>query len=426
MGEISGLTYVLVFVLIGMSAYFSASETAFATVNKVRLKNLMAEGNKKAERVYEIAQDYDRTLSAILIGNNVVNIASASLGTLIFTYWFGDMGVGLSTLVMTIFVLIFGEILPKTFAKENAEAFTMATASILFVLIKVLSPLIWIFVKMKNAVANMGKSNSEKKPTVTEQELKYIIEESQSEGVLEEQESLLVQSALDFDETTLEQVLTPRVDVVAISIDEKIENIKALFFYEGYSRIPVYANSVDSIIGVVHNKDFLKAYIEHKDFDLKSIVQEVVYVPPKKRISELLKDLQKLKSHMAIVVDEYGGTIGIITLEDIIEELVGDIWDESDEEEIDLLKVDENIYHVSGDLNPVDFFERVNYSYNDRDIVDVSNSFAGWILETLEKIPDVGEYFEWQTLNIEVLEVLENRILKVKITINEDVEKDND
>ncbi len=426
MGEISGLTYVLVIILIGMSAYFSASETAFATVNKVRLKNLIADGNKKAQLVYDIASDYDRALSAILIGNNVVNIASASLGTLIFTNLFGASGVWISTIAMTIVVLIFGEILPKTFAKENAESFTMATASILNVLIKVLAPLIWVFVKMKNAVSNIGKKNDDKKPTVTEQELKYIIEESRSEGVLEAQESQLVRSALDFDETTLEEVLTPRVDVVAIDVKENIENIKALFFYEGYSRIPVYSTSVDSIIGVIHNKDFLKAYIEDKNFDLKSIVQEVIFVPPKKRISELLKDLQRLKSHMAIVVDEYGGTIGIITLEDIIEELVGDIWDESDEEEIDLQIINESTYHVSGDLNPIDFFERIDYTYNERDLSDVSNSFAGFILETLGIIPDVGENFDWKNLNIEVLEVFENRILKVKVTINEDLEEDDE
>ncbi len=424
MDEVSPILYVLLIVCVGLSAFFSGSETAFATVNKIRMKNLASEGNKKASKVIKIAEDYDRTLSAILIGNNIVNIASASIGTVIFTQFLGTTnGPWVSTLAMTIIVLIFGEITPKSLAKENAEKFTLAVVNVLDMMIKVLSPLVFIFVKLKNL---FGGNNDNSQPTVTEQELKYLIEESESEGVLEEQESELVKSALDFDETTVDEVLTPRVDVIAIDINEDPEKIKELFFEEGYSRLPVYSGNIDTILGVIHNKDFFRAYLEDKNINLNDIIQKTVYVPPKKRISELMQELQKLKSHMAIVTDQYGGTIGVITLEDIIEQLVGDIWDESDEEEIDITKVSDDKYQVSADMNVEDFFDEIDFEYRDSDLEEIPSTFAGWALETFERIPEHGDSFDYKNLTITVLEVFDQRIIKLEIKVNPKIEDDNE
>lgn len=423
MDEVSPILYVLLIVCVGLSAFFSGSETAFATVNKIRMKNLASEGNKKASKVIKIAEDYDRTLSAILIGNNIVNIASASIGTVIFTQFLGTTnGPWVSTLAMTIIVLIFGEITPKSLAKENAEKFTLAVVNVLDIMIKCLSPLVFIFVKFKNL---FGGNNDNSQPTVTEQELKYLIEESESEGVLEEQESELVKSALDFDETTVDEVLTPRVDVIAIDINEDPEKIKELFFEEGYSRLPVYNGNIDTILGVIHNKDFFRAYLEDKNINLNDIIQKTVYVPPKKRISELMQELQKLKSHMAIVTDQYGGTIGVITLEDIIEQLVGDIWDESDEEEIDITKVSDDKYQVSADMNVEDFFDEIDFEYRDSDLEEIPSTFAGWALETFERIPEHGDSFDYKNLTITVLEVFDQRIIKLEIKVNPKIEDDN-
>ncbi|MBC8611163.1 HlyC/CorC family transporter [Massilimaliae timonensis] len=393
-----------------MSAFFSGTETAFATVNRIRMKNIAAAGNKKANKVIRIADEYDRALSALLIGNNIVNIASASIGTVIFTTWFGPSGAGISTLVMTIVVLIFGEILPKTYAKQNAESLALRVVNILDFFIKLFSPLIFLFLKLTSLVTRNGETT----PSVTEQELKFIIEESENEGVLEQQESELVQSALDFDEITVEEILTPRVDVVAVEEQEDPERVKSLFFEEGYSRLPVYSGSIDHVVGVVHNKDFFRAYVQNQQVSLNEIMQNTVYVPPKKLISELMKELQRLKSHMAIVTDQYGGTIGIITLEDIIEELVGEIWDESDEEETPVVKLSENRYQVSGDLDPEDFFDEIDYDYPEQDFEEL-NSFAGWALETLERIPEPGASFTYRDMEILVKEVTDQRIVTLEV-----------
>ena len=410
MGDIPPLIFVLLVFLIAMSAFFSGTETAVATVNRIRMKNIAAAGNKKANKVIRIADEYDRALSALLIGNNIVNIASASIGTVIFTTWFGPSGAGISTLVMTIVVLIFGEILPKTYAKQNAESLALRVVNILDFFIKLFSPLIFLFLKLTSLVTRNGETT----PSVTEQELKFIIEESENEGVLEQQESELVQSALDFDEITVEEILTPRVDVVAVEEQEDPERVKSLFFEEGYSRLPVYSGSIDHVVGVVHNKDFFRAYVQNQQVSLNEIMQNTVYVPPKKLISELMKELQRLKSHMAIVTDQYGGTIGIITLEDIIEELVGEIWDESDEEETPVVKLSENRYQVSGDLDPEDFFDEIDYDYPEQDFEEL-NSFAGWALETLERIPEPGASFTYRDMEILVKEVTDQRIVTLEV-----------
>ncbi len=419
MADSSTAQYIIIIILVLLSGFFSATETAFSSVNKIRIRNYVNSGDKRAIKVLKIIENYDKALSAILIGNNIVNIASASLGTIIFTNMFGANGVGIATIVMTIIVLIFGEILPKTFAKENAEKFSLFVVNILSFTMFILSPVVYIFVSLKNIIYKLFIKEKKSKPSVTEQELKYIIEEIQDEGVLEKQEGELVQSALDFDEITANEILTPRVDIIAIDINDNIEKIKDIFITQKYSRIPVFEKSIDNIIGILHEKEFFKFYIENKENknqNLSNLIQKTIYIPPKKKISELLKELQKEKLHLAVVSDEYGGTQGIITLEDILEELVGEIWDEADEIEQSIIKISDSSYKVSADMNIYDMFEKLDIISNDFE--STSNTVSGWILETFEKIPKEGEFFEYKNIKVTIKTLEEQRIIDVIIDIN--------
>ena len=406
---------IIIIVLILISGFFSSTETAFSSVNKIRLRNYLKNGNKKAKKALNIIENYDNALSAILIGNNIVNIASASISTVLFTHFFGDAGIAISTLIITILVLIFGEIIPKSIAKEHPESFTLATSSILSVIMVVLYPFIKIFVGLKNIFVKIFINKSDIQPSVTEQELKFIIQEIKEEGVLEEQEGELVQSALDFDEITVGEIFTPRVDIIAIDHDLSTENILSLFIEEKYSRIPVYKNTIDNIIGVLHERDFFTKYIKEKTVDIKSILQKTIYLPQQKKISEALKELQKQKLHMAVISDHYGGTLGIVTLEDILEELVGEIWDEADEVELDIVEISEKIFQVNGDMNIYDMIETLCKDISD--FFTASNTVSGWVLEKFEKIPNEGDFFEFKNIKVTVKTVEEQRIIDLIIEV---------
>ena len=405
--------YILLVVLIAMSAFFSASETAFSSVNKIRLKNYASDGNRKAERALKIAEDFDRMLSAILIGNNIVNIASASIGTVIFTKMMGPAGAAVSTVVMTVLVLIFGEILPKSYAKQNSEKVTMNFSAPLNVIMVVLTPLVWIFTKLQSIVKS--KKGEEDTPSVTQEELKFIIEEIEDEGVLQEQESELLQSALEFQDITVDEILTPRVDLVAADVNDSIEEIKALFMEHRYSRIPIYEKTVDSIIGVLWERDFFRELINGNEIDVSKLIRKTVFVPEKQRISALMHELQKSKIHMAVVTDSYGGTVGIVTLEDIVEELVGEIWDEKDEVVETVKKLSDNEYIVDADLNIFDMLEELELEL--KDFEPESNTVGGWVLEEMKKIPEQGESFEYEMLTVTIEEVGEKRVEKVKVKV---------
>ena len=409
-----GYLILVLVVLVLLSAFFSASETAISTINRIRMRNLADEGNKKAQKAIQMADNYDRTLSTILVGNNIVNIAFASLSTMLFTSWFGVSGVGIATLVSTVVVLVFGEVLPKSLAKEFADSFALAVSYPLYYIMILLTPIVYIFIGIKKGVMRIFKPQK-KQVSVTEQELKYIIEEIEVEGVLEKQESELVRSALDFDEITADEILTPRVDVVSAEVGESIETIKDLFVEEHFSRIPIYENSIDNVIGVLYSKDFFTAYIKGTDFSIRDMLQSVIFIPPKKKISELFSELQKSKSHLAIVTDQYGGNMGIVTLEDILEELVGEIWDEYDEDERDFVPLDENTFEISGDLRVSDLIEELNI--DGLTIETSSNSVGGWALERLGHIPKAGESFTNGILKVTVKEVIENRIMRLTVQI---------
>lgn len=398
-----------------LSAFFSATETAFSSLNKIRLKNYANSGDKRAIKALKISENFDAALSAVLIGNNIVNIAAASIGTVTFVSWLGSTGVGISTIVLTIVILIFGEVMPKSIAKENPENFALAVAGVLDILIKVFTPLIWLLMKIKKVFTPKSKQKNQQ-PTLTEEELKFIIEEIEDEGVLNEHESELVQSALEFNDTTVSEVLTPRVDVVAIDIAESPEKIKDIFFKKGFSRIPVYEKTIDNIIGIINEKDFLREYIKNKDVDVKPLLQQTIFVPPKKHIAELLKEIQREKIHIAVVTDQYGGTLGIVTLEDVLEELVGEIWDESDEVVHQITKLSPTSYRVNAEINVYDMFE-----YLELDGIEYegqSQSVGGWALEMFEKIPKKNDSFTYKNLLFIVEGVIDQRITTFIVKIN--------
>lgn len=412
--------YILVVILVALSAMFSGTETAFSSANRIRLKNLVNEGNKRAKLALEITDNFDKMLTAVLIGNNIVNIASASIGTVICTQWFGASGPAWSTLIMTLVVLSFGEILPKSFAKEHAEGVALRMAFPLHVLIKVFSPLVWFFTGLKKVVT---RKPVESTPSVTEEELKYIIEEIEDEGVLESNESELVQSALDFDETSVDEIITHRVDMDAVEVNKPLDELKELFYNSTHSRIPVYEKKIDNIIGIVHQRDFFKALLKNGTVDLRDIMQEVFFVPTTLKISELMQEFQKRKCHVAIVTDQYGGVVGLATFEDILEELVGDIWDESDEVEQEFVKIDDSHYQVNGDMYLRDFFEEVDYEPDD-DFEYSANTVGGFVLELFEHIPVKEEKIEYGRFHFTVKDVEEQRILSVDVVVDPDTEED--
>ena len=399
-----------------MSALFSSMETAFSTVNKIRLKHQAANGSKKAERALKIAENFDKALTTILVGNNIVNILSSALGTVIFTELFGAAGVAVATAVMTILVLIFGEIMPKSFAKQHAESCALAFSGLLGAIMWLLTPISAIFAQLQKAMAKLSKS--EDAPNFTEDELKYIINEIEDQGVLEEQESELVKSALEFDETTIEQILVPRVKVVAIERSDDPDEIMEIFIRDRYTRLPVYDKSIDNIVGLINEKDFfaLKFRSDGKPINIEDIIQKALYVSEMKLISEVLYEMQRTKIHMAIVKDQYGGTSGIVTMEDIIEELVGEIYDETDEVVHNVVEVAEHMYDVQADLSIGDMLEELELPEN---LIETdSNTVGGWVMELFGRIPETGATEKSGIFTVTILESDEQSVSKVGIKID--------
>ncbi|WP_337674708.1 hemolysin family protein [Huintestinicola sp.] len=417
------MEYAAIILLIIMSAFFSATETAFSSVNKIRLKHEASNGNKKAARALKIAENFDKTLTTILVGNNIVNILSTSLGTVICTELFGAKGVGIATAAMTVLILIFGEIMPKSLAKENAEKFALSFGGLLNVFIVVLTPVTFIFRGLKNLVSKLFKSGSDA-PSVTEDELKYIIDEIEEEGVLEEQESDLVRSALEFDDKNVSEVLIPRVRITAVEKNDSLEHIRELFFTEQYSRMPVYEKNIDNIIGFIHERDFFKLTVsdEHAD-GIESIIHEVIYITEFQTVSEVLARMQKEKIHMAIIKDQYGGTYGMVTMEDLIEELLGEIYDETDEEDHSFIKISDNEYDAAADFNLREFEEKLGLPEDT--IKSESYTLGGWALELFGRIPQAGDEVKDGVFTLKVLEAEENRIIRLKITVDKPDESEN-
>lgn len=406
-------TIVILVLLVVLSAFFSAAETAFTSANKIRLKSRAENGSKKAENALEIIERYDKTLTTILIGNNIVNILTSSLATVLFIKLLGTHGTLVSTVAVTVVVLVFGEILPKTLAKMHAENFACAVSGIMKFLMIVFTPLSAVFILLQKGVSRLfgGKGGE---VSMTEQELMQIIDEIEDEGVLEEQESDLVRSALEFDETLVSAIITPRVNVAAAEINTGVEEMKELFLREGYSRIPVYEKSVDHIVGIVKHKDFFEKLVSGESFYVRDLVQETMFVPGLMKIPDVLRKMQRSKTHLAVVVDQYGGTDGIVTIEDIMEELVGEIWDETDEVKAPVRFISENVFETSGEVAQNDF----NRYFEGRfEINSDSNTVGGWIYELFGRIPQEGETIETENFRITVVSLDELRVGKLRFEI---------
>lgn len=413
----SPVYYFILVLLLAASAFFSASETAFSSLNKIRLKNLASDGDARAILALEISDDFDRVLSTILIGNNVVNLSASSIATVVATVLLGAAGAAVSTIVLTVLVLIFGEILPKSYAKQNAEAVALKVARPLRMIQRILTPIAWVFLQIQRCIKPRSEADTE--PSVTGRELKTIIQNSEDEGVLDEQESDIIQSVLDFDEITVQQILIPRVDMVAIDIDDDLSAILETAVSHGFSRIPVYEGTIDNIIGIIHVKDVLETFVHHRELDIRELVRECIYVYRTKKISDLLGEFKQQKLHLAIVTDEYGGTLGLATMEDVLEELVGEIWDESDEIRQDLIPLSENSYELHGDLNIEDFFEQIDYS--PKNFSCEYSTVGGWALESLGHIPEPGESFEHNTLRLTVTEMDDQRVFRLRADLMQPV-----
>ncbi|MCR5112175.1 MAG: hemolysin family protein [Ruminococcus sp.] len=409
---------VLILVMMVLSALFSGTETAYSSVNKLRLKNYEAQGNKKAAKALKLANRFDEVLTAVLIGNNIVNIAASSVGTIIFIKLVGKNGPAVSTVVITVLVLVFCEVLPKSYAKRNAEKLALAFASLLSALVTLFKPAVFLLNKLSSLM-----DNGKEAPSVTEDELKYMIDEIEEQGVIEEQESELVKSALEFDEISVSEILIPRVKVVGVERNSTIDEIKETFSSEMYSRLPVYEKSLDEIVGIITNKAFFKMLVEGGN-DISGIIQEVPHIADTKLISEALRDMQRSKVHLAVVTDQYGGTKGIITLEDIIEELVGEIYDEDDEIVNNLLMIAPDKYEVAGDMSVSDMLEMLDL---DEDLIDTEyNSVGGWVTDVMEHIPEAGETAESGIFRLTAAVVNEQNVEKVIIEVMPSEDKDEE
>ena len=402
------ISLIIIVCCIIMSAYFSATETAFSSLNRVRMKSLAEKGNKRAALVLRLSENYDSLLSTILIGNNIVNITSTSVATVLFVRFLGEeRGSSLSTLVMTIVVLIFGEVSPKSLAKEVPENFALFSAPILRVLVIILSPANFLFGQWKKLLSLIFKFSRES--GITEEELLIMVEEAKQDGGIDEQEGTLIRSAIEFSDLTAEDVLTPRIDVAAVPADATQEEIADIFTETGFSRLPVYRENVDNIVGIIYQKDFYNQ-IYHTERKLEEIIRPALFIAMGKKVGQLLKELQQKKMHIAVVLDEFGGTAGIVTLEDILEELVGEIWDEHDKVVQEVEQISDGEYLVMGSANVEKLFDRLGKE-REFDVLTVS----GWVMEVAEKIPAAGEQFRFEDLEITVLEMDDKRVEKVRI-----------
>lgn len=388
---------VVIIILIGLSAFFSATETAFSSLNKVRLKNL-AQEKKRAKLALKLSENYDELISSILVGNNIVNIASTTLATVLFVSIYKDTGATISTIVMTVAVLIFGEITPKSLAKENPENFAMAVAPIMRFLIVILKPINILLIGLKAGIRKLLGVKTETS-AVTDDEILTMVDEAEQEGGIDSHESELIKNVIDFNDLEAIDIMTPRIDVYAVDKDMTTDEVREIFKDSGFSRLPVYEETIDSIIGVINEKDFHN-YIMGTELNFTEIMKPAEFIPPSMKLSELLRKLQKNKLHIAVIVDEFGGTEGIVTLEDIIEEIVGEIWDEHDEIEDGVKELGDNRFIIPTTLDLDELFD-----YFEIEDETEASTINGWVMQHTDKIPDEGDSFEFENLSVTVTKV---------------------
>ena len=410
---------IIIVVCVFLSAYFSATETAFSTYNRIRVKNMAEKGDKKASLALKLSDNYDSLISTILIGNNIVNILASSMGALVFARVLSDnqeLASAVNTAVLTIAILIFGEISPKTMAKNSPEKFVIFSAPIINLVRIILFPIVYVFNAWQKLLSKIFKPADDQ--GMTEEELISIIEEAEEEGDIDKEESDLIKSAIEFGDLEVGDIFTPRIDITALPVSATKEMVAKVFTDSGYSRLPVYDESIDNIVGIIYYKDFYTVAYK-ASVPLHEIIKPVIYVATTQPVNELMKELQEKQLHMAVVTDEFGSTAGIVTLEDILEEIVGEIWDEHDEIIEEIKEIGDNEYIVSGRANIENFFSELDL---DEEIESVT--VGGWAMEVLGKIPEVGDSFEEYGIAVEVTEMDGRRVESVHVFDKRDDESE--
>jgi len=399
--------------LICMSAYFSACETAYTGLNTIRIKNLIYEGHKNAEKAMKNHDEFERLLATILVGNNLVNAAISTLVAVLFNMMFGTIGAVIAFIFSATVILIFGEITPKTLANRNSERYALKFAGSLHIFMILMSPITWTFTKLSGSLAGRAKNDSEDTPSFTEDELFVMIDEIEEEGTLEKSESELIKSAIQFDDIKVSEIYTPKKNITAADVRISAEEMKRMFQETEYSRIPVYDGSIDRIIGAVHSKDFFSRYVDDNSVQIPDIIRPVKFVPENTSIATLLNDLQKAKIHMAIVLDNFGGTLGLVSLEDVLEELVGDIWDESDEVSYPIIEDKDGSFVVLGEANIFQTMERINLEFDAGDFEETKVS--SFVSHNIDGIPRKGDVVELRNMNVIVKSTKGRRVKEARI-----------
>lgn len=418
------LSIVAMVILVILSGMFSATETSFTSASKIKLKKIEEEGNKRATKTLYLLDNYDKLLTTILVGNNLVNIMSSSLCTFIFTETFGTMGVMMATVFMLVVILAVGEITPKSLAKSAPEKFALTFTPMILFVSKVFTPVTWFFQKFSSTV-NKHTICGEDCPTLTEEELMIMVDEIEEEGELEQAESNLIKSAIRFDDKSVSEVLTPRVDIVGIEKRSSMEDVRDLFIRSGYSRLPVYDGTVDKIVGVVYSKDFYTKYFSSTvDNGIGSIIRRVRYIPESTSVATALSEIQRSTVQMLVVIDDYGGTVGIVSLEDVLEELVGEIWDESDEIEYEVVRDGDGTYVAKGDANINNLMEEIEMRF---DLEEYDGStIGGFVQYKLQRSPITGDEITIGNIQMTVTSIRNRRIRYVRITVDLPEETDSE
>ena len=406
-------SYLAIVGLLALSAFFSGSEIAYAKSNRLRLRAATEEGSLLAKVAYYIYQAYDNALVTILIGNNLVNIAASSLATVIAVALIGDNGAWIATLIMTVLIITFGEIVPKIVASQVPEGFARAVSIPLRALMTLLFPFVWLLSLLLSGVDKLLKKRVGESPSVTEEDLETILDTVEDEGVIDEDRADLLQSALDFDEVLAYEILTPRVDMVAIDIDDEKDEILRTIFDSPYSRIPIYRDTVDNVIGVLHLNRVFKALADGAEINLSQMMMPATFVYKTMALPDVLKVMKKRKSHLVVVTDEYGGTMGVLSMEDVLEQLVGDIWDESDEVDEEIVSLGGGRFDVDADMRIEDFFEELDI--DDRDFDDDNTTLGGWAIEQLGRYPRVGDQFDYRNLTITIKKRRKLRVIRLLV-----------
>ena len=411
-------------ILIVLSAFFSGTEMVYAKVNQIKLKKEAEKGSKKAAKAYDLAANFSTLITTILVGNNLVNIAASSIATVLaIDIWGEETGALIATLGLTLIILLFGEILPKTILPKYNYSLSKAFVGIVHVFKIIFYPIVWPVDKIFKRAENVWKPKEEE-PTATDDELTKMVEEIEEDGYIDEDTSELIISAIDFGDTEVFEIMKPRIDVFAFDIEDDISELIHDDQIFAYSRVPVYEDTIDNIIGVVNTKTILKMMLNHERIDIRSLLTEPLYTHKTKPVKQLLREFKETHTHIAVVLDEFGGTLGIVTMEDIVEELVGEIWDETDTVEEEITQKDEDTYIVDGDMNIYDLFDLLDFE--DKDFESEYETVGGWCTEVLNKFPEVNDTFTYKHFKLTILEVDDVRVEKVKVEVLEHDEDEED